>query len=72
MLTSHACLFQILEDWKYVARVLDRLLLIIFLAITLSGTVGILMNAPHILEFVDQDKIISEIADYIAKAEGDN
>ncbi|XP_059159995.1 acetylcholine receptor subunit beta-like 1 [Physella acuta] len=60
---------MILEDWKYVARVLDRLLLIIFLAITLSGTVGILMNAPHILEFVDQDKIINEIADYIAKAE---
>ncbi|GFS24697.1 acetylcholine receptor subunit beta-like 1-like [Elysia marginata] len=55
-----------LEDWKYVARVLDRLLLIIFLLVTLAGTAGILMNAPHILEYVDQDKIIAELVDYIA------
>lgn len=55
----------VLEDWKYVARVLDRLLLIIFLLVTLSGTAGILINAPHILEFVDQDKIIKELVDYI-------
>ncbi|CAL1529243.1 unnamed protein product [Lymnaea stagnalis] len=44
---------------------MDRLLLIIFLLVTLSGTAGILINAPHILEFVDQDKIIKELVDYI-------
>ncbi|XP_025077840.1 acetylcholine receptor subunit beta-like 1 isoform X2 [Pomacea canaliculata] len=56
-----------LDDWKYVARVLDRLLLFIFLGVTFSGTVSVLMNAPHILEYVDQDKIITELLNYIDK-----
>ncbi|KAK3797556.1 hypothetical protein RRG08_054586 [Elysia crispata] len=58
----------VLEDWKYVARVLDRLLLIIFLLVTMAGTTGILLNAPHILEYVDQDKIMTELLDYIKEA----
>ncbi|GFS24689.1 non-alpha nicotinic acetylcholine receptor subunit [Elysia marginata] len=58
----------VLEDWKYVARVLDRLLLIIFLTVTLLGTAGILLNAPHILEYVDQDKIMKDLLDYIKEA----
>lgn len=58
----------VLEDWKYVARVLDRLLLLIFLSVTLLGTAGILLNAPHILEYVDQDKIMKELLDYINEA----
>ncbi|XP_046582370.1 acetylcholine receptor subunit beta-like 1 isoform X1 [Haliotis rubra] len=48
----------VLGDWKYVARVLDRMMLLIFLFVTFGGTVGILVNAPHILEYVDQDKIL--------------
>lgn len=52
---------NVLEDWKYVARVMDRLLLIVFLTVTLMGTAGILLNAPYILEYVDQDKILREI-----------
>ena len=48
------------------ARVLDRLLLFVFLGVTFSGSVGVLLNAPHILEYVDQDKIISELLAYIA------
>ncbi|CAG5124023.1 unnamed protein product, partial [Candidula unifasciata] len=59
----------ILEDWKYVARVLDRLFLFIFLFVTLCGTASILLNAPHILEFVDQDKIIQDLVEYIREAE---
>ncbi|ESP01300.1 hypothetical protein LOTGIDRAFT_112016 [Lottia gigantea] len=51
----------ILDDWKYMARVLDRLMLVIFLTVTFGGTVGIMMDAPHILEFVDQDTIIENI-----------
>ncbi|XP_060594559.1 acetylcholine receptor subunit beta-like 1 isoform X2 [Ruditapes philippinarum] len=51
----------VLDDWKYVARVIDRLLLYIFLIVTVSGTIGILMQAPHILEYVDQDQIIQDI-----------
>lgn len=49
---------QTREDWKYVAMVIDRLQLYIFFIITTVGTVGILMDAPHIFEYVDQDRII--------------
>jgi nicotinic acetylcholine receptor len=61
---------QVLDDWKYVARVLDRLLLFVFLAVTLSGTCGVLLNAPHILEYVDQDKIIHNLLEYIKSKKG--
>jgi len=37
--------------------VIDRLQLCIFLAVTITGTASILINAPHIFEFVDQDEI---------------
>ncbi|XP_018495904.1 acetylcholine receptor subunit beta-like 1 [Galendromus occidentalis] len=50
---------QIREDWKYVAMVIDRLQLYIFFAVTAAGTMGILLDAPHIFQFVDQDKVIS-------------
>ena len=53
-----SALFQIREDWKYVAMVVDRAQLWLFFLVTTIGTVGILMDAPHIFEFVDQDKII--------------
>ncbi|EZA62225.1 Acetylcholine receptor subunit beta-like protein [Ooceraea biroi] len=49
---------QTREDWKYVAMVIDRLQLYIFFLVTTAGTVGILMDAPHIFEYVDQDRII--------------
>lgn len=53
------CYFlQTREDWKYVAMVIDRLQLYIFFIVTTAGTVGILMDAPHIFEYVDQDRII--------------
>jgi nicotinic acetylcholine receptor len=49
---------QTREDWKYVAMVIDRLQLYIFFIVTTAGTIGILMDAPHIFEYVDQDRII--------------
>jgi nicotinic acetylcholine receptor len=49
---------QIREDWKFVAMVVDRLQLYVFFLVTTVGTIGILMDAPHIFEYVDQDKII--------------
>ncbi|KOX71570.1 Acetylcholine receptor subunit beta-like 1 [Melipona quadrifasciata] len=49
---------QTREDWKYVAMVIDRLQLYIFFLVTSAGTIGILMDAPHIFEYVDQDRII--------------
>lgn len=52
---------QVLEDWRYIAMVIDRLQLYIFLAVTVAGTVGILINAPHIYEYVDQDTVIAAL-----------
>ena len=34
--------------------VVDRLQLYVFFIVTTVGTVGILMDAPHIFEYVDQ------------------
>lgn len=39
--------------------VIDRLQLYIFLVVTISGTISILINAPHIFEFVDQEQVIA-------------
>lgn len=52
---------QILDDWRYIAMVIDRLQLCLFLAVTITGTASILINAPHIFEFVDQDEIKRQI-----------
>ncbi|GFR96496.1 acetylcholine receptor subunit beta-like 1-like [Elysia marginata] len=48
----------VIDDWKYLAAVIDRLLMIIFVLVSLSGSLGVLMNAPYILETVDQDAVI--------------
>lgn len=48
-----------IEDWRYVARVIDKLLLVIFLIVTTAGTMGIFLKAPHIFEAVNQDEILS-------------
>jgi hypothetical protein len=49
----------VLDDWRYVARVIDRLLLSIFFAVTAFGSLGIFMKAPHILQTVDQNEILA-------------
>ena len=43
-------LFQILEDWKYVAMVMDRLFLWIFTVAVLVGTAGIILQAPTLYD----------------------
>jgi len=46
---------KILEDWKYVAMVLDRLFLWIFTVAVLVGTAGIILQAPTLYD--DRDPI---------------
>ena len=43
-------LFQIIEDWKYVAMVMDRLFLWIFTVAVLVGTAGIILQAPTLYD----------------------
>lgn len=53
---------RIIEDWKYVAQVLDRLFLWIFTVAVLVGTAGIIFQAPTLYD--DREPIdikISEI-----------
>ena len=54
---------QVLEDWRYIAMVIDRLQLYIFLAVTVAGTVSILVNAPHIYTYEDQDTVIAGLVE---------
>ena len=49
-LTRFIFVFQVIEDWKFIARVLDRLFLIVFTAACLGGTAGIILRAPSIYD----------------------
>lgn len=51
----------VIDDWRYVARVIDRLLLFIFITVTTAGTCGIFLKAPHILESSNQNEILGQM-----------
>ncbi|XP_013406817.1 acetylcholine receptor subunit beta-type acr-2 isoform X5 [Lingula anatina] len=40
---------MVLQDWKYIAHVIDRLLFFIFMIVTAGGATGIFFDGPHIL-----------------------
>lgn len=44
-----------------VAMVIDRLLLYVFFAITVGGSMGILLSAPNVFEYVNQTAIIEKL-----------
>ena len=52
---------KIRDDWRYVSMVIDRMLLLFFFGITTGGTVGIILSAPHVFDFVDQDLVIKQL-----------
>ncbi|VDL64051.1 unnamed protein product [Hymenolepis diminuta] len=56
----HFLAFQVRENWKHVASVIDRIQLIIFLCITTCGMIIILISAPNIFSDVDQSVIIKK------------
>ena len=50
---------KIKDDWKYIADILDRLMLLIFLVVTFVGTYNFLLDLPaHIFETIDQQNLI--------------
>lgn len=49
------------DDWKYVALVIDRLQLYLFFSVTVIGTACILLRAPYIFDFVDQQEILRKL-----------
>ncbi|KAH1012776.1 hypothetical protein HUJ05_011872 [Dendroctonus ponderosae] len=62
-LTTFCFFFQVKEDWKYVAMVLDRLFLWIFTLAVLVGTAGIILQAPSLYDDrTPIDKKFSEFA----------
>ncbi|CAJ0949166.1 unnamed protein product, partial [Mesorhabditis belari] len=62
---------KIRDDWKYVAMVIDRLLLLVFFGVTLGGTIEIILRAPHVFEWIDQDQIIKELTAKPVKNQSD-
>lgn len=41
--------------------VIDRLLLYIFFAVTVGGTLGILFSAPNVFDYVNQEAVIAAL-----------
>jgi nicotinic acetylcholine receptor len=41
--------------------VIDRLLLYVFFAITVGGSLGILLSAPNVFEYVNQTAVIERL-----------
>ena len=55
-----------IEDWKFVAMVLDRLFLWLFTITCLGGTAGIILRAPSLYDMrIPIDAMQSTIPKYI-------
>lgn len=53
---------QVIDDWKYVATVLDRILLWIFTFACIAGTCGIILVAPSLYDTrMPLDILVSKI-----------
>lgn len=50
MIMHILCLFQVVQDWKFVAQVLDRIFLWAFLTVSVLGT--ILIFTPALMMFL--------------------
>ncbi|CAG7730160.1 unnamed protein product [Allacma fusca] len=62
---------EVIEDWKYVAMVLDRLFLWIFTLACIGGTCGIIFQAPSLYDTRSPiDQQLSEI--FVLRSSGQN
>ena len=59
-------MFQVIEDWKFIAMVLDRFFLWTFTAACLGGTAGIILRAPSLYDPREPiDEKLSHIHEFI-------
>ena len=62
----HVIFKQVIEDWKYIAMVLDRFFLWVFTCCVLMGTGGIILRAPSLYDMRDPiDAQLSEIPKFV-------
>lgn len=62
LIKREICMFQVIEDWKYVAMVLDRFFLWIFTFACIAGTAGIIGQAPSLYDLREPvDRQLSSI-----------
>ena len=58
--------FQVIEDWKFIAMVLDRLFLWLFTLACLGGAGGIILRAPSLYDMREPiGQKMSEIPKYV-------
>nr|CDS33659.1 nicotinic acetylcholine receptor beta 1 subunit [Hymenolepis microstoma] len=50
----------VVQEWKYAASVIDRLVLVIFTVVSIVVTLSLLTNAPSLLSPIDQDAVINK------------
>ncbi|CAD6185327.1 unnamed protein product [Caenorhabditis auriculariae] len=61
MKTTVEAIAYIAEHMKREMSLKKRLLLLVFFGVTLGGTLGIICSAPHVFDFVDQEKVIKQL-----------
>ena len=42
---------QVRDEWKYVALVIDRILLIVYVTVCVAGGTGLILRAPALYDF---------------------
>jgi hypothetical protein len=62
----HLSIEQVIEDWKFIAMVLDRLFLWLFTLACVLGTGGIIFRAPSLYDMREPiDAKLSEIPKFV-------
>lgn len=59
------CLFSLCDqircEWKFIAAVMDRILLFVYIIVTMMVTALTFVTAPNIFETIDQDAILRKM-----------
>lgn len=60
LLLTCVCFLQVIEDWKYVAMVVDRMFLWIFVIVCVVGTLGLFLQPVFQNPITQNEQPISE------------